>query len=466
MEYNEGKKNTLLVGFILLCDLAISNAIYWLLSIDSGAKALDSGTLHTMMTGSVVYLICTWQSGVILHLRAVGGFQIVLRVVRNIVFYALLSYFLFCFGSYKMLPMPWMLAYWGLLMVLITAFHLLARHLIMLYRSREANTVKVVFVGRSDSMMKLFDDMNSEMSPGHKVVGYFNDTPDRSFDEAGCEHLGTVADVTTWLEAHPKVRELFCCLSSRREAEIQPIIKYCKRRCLRFVNVPGVSDYCHHPMHPKLFGDVLCLSLYREPLSYVQNRLIKRTFDIVFSLLFLCTLFPVIFVVVTIMTCLTMPGPIFFLQRRNGINGREFMCIKFRSMKVNKEADTLQATKDDPRKTWWGDIMRRTNIDETPQFINVLLGQMSVVGPRPHMVSQNEEYSLLIEDYMVRHVVKPGLTGWSQVTGWRGETRELSQMEERVKHDIWYIENWSFTLDLFVIYRTVRAMLTGDKNAY
>lgn len=466
MEYNEGKKNTLLIGFILLCDLAISNALYWLLSVDSGARALDSGVLHTMVTGSVVYLICTWQGGEILYRRAVGSFQIVLCVVRNIVFYAVFSYILFRFGSYRTLTLPWMLAYWGLLMVLIAAFRLLARHIIVLYRTRTGNVSKVVFVGHSDSMMKLYEDMNSDMSPGHKVMGYFDDTADEPYEAVGCARLGSVSDVSTWLDAHPKVHEVFCCLSSRREGEIQPIIKYCKRHCLRFVNVPGVSDYCHHPMHPKMFGDVLCLSLYREPLSYTENRVIKRAFDIVFSILFICTLFPVILVVVAIMTWLTMPGPVFFLQRRNGINGKEFTCIKFRSMKVNKEADTLQATKDDPRKTWWGDIMRKTNLDETPQFINVLLGQMSIVGPRPHMVNQNVEYSKLIEDYMVRHVIKPGITGWSQVTGWRGETRELTQMEERVNHDIWYIENWSFTLDLYIIYRTVRAMLLGDKNAY
>ena len=215
-----------------------------------------------------------------------------------------------------------------------------------------------------------------------------------------------------------------------------------------------------------MFGSVPYLSLYREPLSKVGNRMVKRLFDVCFSLVFLVTLFPIILIVVSIITKLTMPGPIFFKQLRSGINGKEFYCLKFRSMKVNDQADTLQATKDDPRKTKWGNIMRKTNIDEFPQFINVLLGQMSVVGPRPHMVKQTEDYSKVINEYMVRHYMKPGITGWSQVTGYRGETKELSQMEKRVDHDIWYMEHWSFSLDLYIIYKTVANIFTGDKNAY
>ena len=145
---------------------------------------------------------------------------------------------------------------------------------------------------------------------------------------------------------------------------------------------------------------------------------------------------------------------------------KEFYCLKFRSMRVNADADKVQATKDDPRKTKWGNIMRKTNIDELPQFINVLMGDMSVVGPRPHMVLHTEKYSKLINMYMVRHFVKPGITGWSQVTGFRGETKDISQMEGRVRGDIWYIEHWSFWLDLYIIFKTVANAIIGDKEAY
>lgn len=227
-----------------------------------------------------------------------------------------------------------------------------------------------------------------------------------------------------------------------------------------------MTNYLHHRVYFNMLGNVPYLSLYREPLSRPENRALKRAFDIVVSGVFLVTLFPIIFIIVAIITKLTMPGPIFFKQKRNGLNGKEFYCYKFRSMKVNADADKLQATKDDPRKTRWGDIMRKTNIDEMPQFWNVLKGDMSVVGPRPHMLKHTEEYSKLIDKYMIRHFVKPGITGWSQVTGFRGETKQLSQMEGRVEGDIWYIEHWSIGLDLYIMYRTVRNIIEGDNAAY
>lgn len=236
---------------------------------------------------------------------------------------------------------------------------------------------------------------------------------------------------------------------------------------VHFYSVPNVSNYLHHRMYFNMIGSVPYLSFFRDPLSSsVQNRVIKRTFDIVFSLTFLCTIFPIVLLVVAVITKITMPGPLFFRQKRNGLNDKVFYCIKFRSMRVNDDADKVQATKDDPRKTKWGNIMRKTNIDELPQFINVLLGDMSVVGPRPHMLKHTEEYSQLIDKYMVRHFVRPGITGWSQVTGFRGETKELSQMEGRVKGDIWYIEHWTFRLDLYIIFKTIANAIRGEKEAY
>ena len=236
---------------------------------------------------------------------------------------------------------------------------------------------------------------------------------------------------------------------------------------VHFYSVPNVSNYLHHRMYFNMIGSVPYLSFFRDPLSSsVQNRVIKRTFDIVFSLTFLCTIFPIVLLVVAVITKITMPGPLFFRQKRNGLNDKVFYCIKFRSMKVNDDADKVQATKDDPRKIKWGNIMRKTNIDELPQFINVLLGDMSVVGPRPHMLKHTEEYSQLIDKYMVRHFVRPGITGWSQVTGFRGETKELSQMEGRVKGDIWYIEHWTFWLDLYIIFKTIANAIRGEKEAY
>ena len=192
---------------------------------------------------------------------------------------------------------------------------------------------------------------------------------------------------------------------------------------------------------------------------------LKRGFDIVFSLCFLCLVFPFVLMVVFIVTQCTMPGKLFFVQKRTGLNGRTFKCYKFRSMRKNEHSDVLQATKGDSRITRWGKIMRKTSLDETPQFINVLLGDMSVVGPRPHMLKHTEEYTALIDGYMLRHEVKPGVTGWSQIKGFRGEIKQLKDMENRVKSDLWYIRNWHFLLDLYIILKTVTICFGNDKNA-
>lgn len=207
------------------------------------------------------------------------------------------------------------------------------------------------------------------------------------------------------------------------------------------------------------------MSLQEPPLKSRFNRLLKRAFDLTVSSVVL-VLSPIVYIPVAIAIKLSSPGPVFFKQKRTGLYGREFYCYKFRTMKVNVDADNLQATKDDPRKTRVGEFLRHTSIDELPQFINVFKGDMSIVGPRPHMLKHTEEYSKLIDTYMVRHAVKPGITGWAQVTGYRGQTEELWQMEGRVEKDIWYIEHWSFALDLKIMAFTVINAIKGEEQAF
>ena len=201
------------------------------------------------------------------------------------------------------------------------------------------------------------------------------------------------------------------------------------------------------------------------PMENPLNKVIKRVFDIILSTAVLLCLLP-FWPVVALVIVMQSPGPIFFRQERTGRNGKNFVCYKFRSMHVNEDADRVQATEKDPRKFPFGNAMRKYNIDELPQFWNVLKGDMSVVGPRPHMLYHTELYKRLIGKYMVRHFVKPGITGWAQVTGFRGETKELWQMEERVKRDIWYIEHWSIWLDLRIVWMTVKATVFHDRQAY
>ncbi|MGM9705171.1 MAG: undecaprenyl-phosphate glucose phosphotransferase [Prevotella sp.] len=460
-----GRKFSFLITCVLIGDIAILGVLFTLLSAYFDYRSDTIPAHQIMIVCAICYLLCTSHNGVLLFRRIVSNYRIAERVIRNIIFYAILSSVMLYLGRFPMPSLPFQLTLWALMALFILIYRLTLRSLVTMYRSNHHNVRNVVFVGSYNNAVAMYNEMVNRSFNGYNVIGYFDDQPTTNFPPE-CKYLGNVSGVVDYLKSNGTVHEVFCCLPSARKNDILPIINHCVGHLVHFYSMPNISNYFKHRMHLNMFGNVPYLSMYREPLMCTDNRLVKRMFDVFFSLLFLCTLFPFLFLLVAIVTKITMPGPIFFKQKRSGLNGKEFYCIKFRSMKVNDTADSVQATKDDPRKTRWGNIMRKTNIDEFPQFINVLLGQMSIVGPRPHMVKQTNDYSRLISDYMVRHYVKPGITGWSQVTGYRGETKRLSQMKGRVDHDIWYIEHWSLALDIYIIYKTVANIFIGDKNAY
>jgi len=346
---------------------------------------------------------------------------------------------------------------------ILIVWRFICRAAIRYLRSNGKNVHRVAFVGGGDNIWELFNEMRNPFY-GYQVIGYFNYEP---LDDApeGLKYLGSVSDVTAYLSTDG-VHQLYCSLPSAMAADIRPLINFCEHHCIRFFSVPNVRNYLKRQMNLEMLGSVPVLYIREDPLSSTGNRLIKRAFDVIVSGLFMIPFCLIILPIVAIISKITQPGPIFFRQQRNGLNGDVFYCYKFRSMKVNVDADRKQTTEDDPRKTKFGNFLRKSSIDEMPQFINVLKGDMSIVGPRPHMLLHTEEYSALIDKYMVRHWVRPGITGWAQVTGARGETKELWQMEERIKKDIWYIEHWSIWLDLRIIFLTVWNAIGGDKQAY
>ena len=208
------------------------------------------------------------------------------------------------------------------------------------------------------------------------------------------------------------------------------------------------------------------LSLRRILLEEPFNKFIKRIFDILFSLIVICCLLSWLTPLLAIIIKAESKGPVFFRQKRNGYNFKQFFCYKFRSMDINAEADSMQATRNDERLTKVGAFLRKTSIDELPQFFNVLAGNMSVVGPRPHMIKENEKYLKTIDKFMVRHFIKPGITGLAQVNGFRGEIETNSDIVNRIKFDVNYIENWSLLLDVKIIILTVFNSFKGEKKAY
>lgn len=461
--FNKALKLAVILGDLVILNLLfISFNIIWKELF--GERAF-TGTLPQILTLlNVCYFACTISGGVVLHRRGIRADQIVLRSLRNVLYFSLLSVCLMGLSEFEVNSNSFFIHYFFLLLVCLIGYRLFLRYCIQAYRSRGGNFRTVLYLGSTENIAELYHEMASDATTGYRILGYFDTAPNAKFP-ANCTYLGTPDQVIDFLSRN-RVNQLYCCLPSSLSKDIIPVIDYCENHLVHFYNVPNVRNYLRHRMYFEMIGSVPVLSIRKEPLSILENRLVKRTFDVAFSLLFLCTLFPIIFLIIGAAIKITSPGPILFKQKRNGLNNKEFWCYKFRSMKVNQEADTLQATADDPRKTRFGDFIRRTNIDELPQFINVLRGDMSVIGPRPHMLKHTEEYSKIINKYMVRHFIKPGITGWAQVTGFRGETRELEDMEGRIKADIWYMEHWSFLLDLYIIYKTVANTMQRDKKAY
>lgn len=345
---------------------------------------------------------------------------------------------------------------------------LLLRTYIKEQRNKGRNRLNAIIWGVGNMAQKAADVITDPWN-GYNLLGYFSDndlaTLSNQATKQPLPYLGKEDDLIPFIKNN-KIDELYIEGTAQYGKSLKDLILVCEKKMIRVYYIPASEYSGLRNAQIMGFGDIYLMSQYNEPLHDVRNRFNKRLFDIVFSSLFLCTMFPLILLVVAVISKFTMPGPLFFKQKRTGYDGKDFYCYKFRSMKLNKDADTVQAVKGDPRITKWGNFMRHTNIDELPQFINVLLGDMSVVGPRPHMLAHTDYYSEFISDYMIRHFVKPGITGWAQTHGERGETKTVEDMNRRVKKDIWYIEHWSFWLDIQIIIKTISDTIKGDKKAY
>ena len=356
-----------------------------------------------------------------------------------------------------------LVVYYVSTIVVFSCWRVFVRMLLKFYRRKGYNFKRVVIVGAGKNGMELYRAMRDDISSGFNILGFFDDN--LALKDILPSYLGTTDKVEEFAIAKD-IDEIYCTLPGTNDEKILRMLNFAEKQMIRFYIVPEFYRNVKKSMVMEFLESVPLLTIRREPLQAFYNRALKRSFDLVFSSVVLCTIFPILYVLIGFLIKRSSPGPIFFKQKRTGLYGHDFECYKFRTMRVNDQADTMQAVKDDPRKTKIGDFLRRTNLDEFPQFINVFKGDMSVVGPRPHMLKHTEQYSALIDKYMVRHLVKPGVTGWAQVTGYRGETKTLEQMEGRVKRDVWYIENWTFFLDLKIIVVTLVNMFRGDKNAY
>lgn len=389
--------------------------------------------------------------------------KIVQRSTAFITIYAIFITAAFSIFHIISIPIvPWIIGFF-ILGGIIVGWHIVFRLLLKSYRRKGYNYRQVIIIGANANALMAYDSLVSS-DFGYKVQGFFDDEI-ASGIELPAKYLGSLADIEKYACEH-KVDDIFCTIYGDKDELISELVLFSEKNMIRFHIVPQFNKFFRRKFSLQFIDTTPVLSLRYEPLQNFSNRLLKRSFDILFSGVFLITLFPIIYIILGIIIKLTSPGPVFFTQKRTGIKGKEFNCYKFRSMRPNKEANSRQAVKNDPRVTKIGAFMRKTSLDELPQFINVFKNDMSVVGPRPHMLQHTELYSSIIDKFMVRHLVKPGITGWAQVTGFRGETKTVEEMEGRVKKDVWYLENWTFFLDIKIIYLTIRNAIRGEKDAY
>lgn len=458
---------------VFALDLTIHLCVlYWMLNtlpaqalvgIDL-TNGLDKG-IFAMLT--VAFTLAIYTVGLRLHERKIKIRNVLWRAVKQTAITYLLFTIMLALID-KAAPRQLLLRCVCVSLPLIVIGHYCVNKLVRRIRQHGRNIRSVVIIGTDVVAHRLYKEMGyGRLFTGYSVKGFFSSHGAESVPEGG-EYLGTVDECYDWLQNN-RVEEVYCSLPPAMcQKEVDRIVKICNDTFMDFYYLPTMDGYPHRKMAFSDFGKVTVIKLREEPMNTPMAKFGRRVVDLLVSGLFLCTLYPFVLLFVWIGNKVTgNEGPLYFRQARTGYNGKSFMIYKFRSMKVNADADKLQATENDPRKTPFGDFLRRSSIDELPQFLNVFLGDMSIIGPRPHMEYHTEVYSELIGNYMVRHLAKPGITGWAQVSGCRGETKTVEEMKDRVEHDIWYIEHWTPLLDLEIFFKTIWQVLPGhDKQAY
>jgi len=451
-------RETELMILYLLTDLIILNlSIFVIVSISDvmtfrDYHVLSSYMLHANLSWVITYFILSKNN---LFLRD-GYFNRVKRItyrVFNFVVVALVLAYLFMpRTTYSRL---FLLEYSALFYIGKLGYYYFLYRYLTLLREKGIHVNRAIIVGRNETAKNLNRLIEYNPTLGYKFIGYVSD---ENYKDK--EIIGKTHELEKLIKEH-QIEIVFVSLSLFKESlNSKEYLRMCNRTGVRLRFVPDNQQWFKKTTNMEKVGQLMMINPQEIPLDNFESQFSKRMFDIVFSSLVILLLLSWLLPILAIVLKLNSKGPVFFVQKRTGINNKTFKCLKFRSMKVNSESDIKQAVDGDSRITALGNFMRKSNIDELPQFFNVLFGHMSVVGPRPHMLKHTDQYSGLIEGYLVRHYVKPGITGYAQISGYRGETDELWKMERRVQYDMNYLENWNLWWDMKIILMT----LIGEKR--
>ena len=433
-----------------IIDLLVINLFAYFLPINFENPVL----FHSYI--SAIWIIISFKNGFyeIYPYTKVTG--ILIKIFTQFIFFFLTLYAYI--GFFKQPEMSRLALGQYLVFVLLVVFALkfLTYVLLMKYRERlKGNTTRVVVIGKNRKTEQLINVFNDRVEYGYQFVRQFCPN-EMDFKLRECFEF----------IVNNRIDEIYCSVSELSNQDLTYFINFADNNLRTLKFIPDNKNIYAKKLRFEYYDYIPVLSLRDIPLHDPVNSLIKRTFDIVFSLFVIFGLLIWIGPILALIIRIESPGPVFFVQKRTGFDNREFYCYKFRSMVINRSANSAQAGKNDVRVTKIGKFIRSTSIDELPQFYNVLFGNMSVVGPRPHMLSHTDEYANKVDKYMLRHFVKPGITGLAQVRGYRGEIEKDSDILNRIKFDIFYIENWSFFLDIKIIVQTVLNAFKGEDKAY
>lgn len=386
--------------------------------------------------------------------------EIASKVFKQVSIFILTVIAYFPFSEQSMFDSIKVLYFMGTIYVTIILLKYLVFFYIKKYRLVTGNNFRTaVIAGYTQSAINLRALFEKREDYGYRFMGYFSDV-----HKGAKEVKGGLNDLKQFTKQN-KIDEIYCSLNELSSKQLKDLVLFANEENTTIKFIPDSKQIFSKNLRIDYYEMFPVLSLQKTLLHAPTTKLIKRLFDIVFSLIVILFVLSWLTPIIAILIRLESKGSVFFKQGRPGLDEQEFFCYKFRSMKLN-ETTEREASKNDPRVTKIGRFMRKTSIDELPQFFNVLKGDMSVVGPRPHLWSQNKTYASKINKYMVRHYVKPGVTGLAQVRGYRGEIETDEDMINRIRFDVYYIENWSFILDIKIIIQTVVNIFKGEEKAY
>ncbi|MGS0526284.1 exopolysaccharide biosynthesis polyprenyl glycosylphosphotransferase [Zobellia nedashkovskayae] len=381
------------------------------------------------------------------------------KVLQLYLIYGLAYFALFGITGKIYESIEYQLVVYGIICLSLTWFRVLFFWFRRKYRLWGGNSVNVVVIGRDKNLKKIraiFD----EPELGYRYLGYFDDHESKSES-----YLGPVVNCFLYILEN-RIDEIYCAASEFNNQELRNLIDFADNNLIKIKIIPDNKEIYTKGMSIQLYGTIPVLNLRKVPLDTEFARIAKRTFDILFSSLVIVTILSWLVPLMYILIKLESPGDLYFKQKRHGLKRKTFWCYKFRSMRPSEDANTKMASKGDMRITKVGKFIRKTSIDELPQFLNVFVGNMSVVGPRPHMELHTMDYELSVDKYLVRHFVKPGITGLAQVSGYRGEIEEKADILNRTRLDIFYVEKWSMGLDIRIVIQTVVNAVRGERKAY